>query len=131
MNKKDIIILVLFSMTFVGAKSQSIDIKLTDIIEGKWNIEYRGEIVTTNNPNANDNIDLTLEILKAEDGKIEFGFTEYTLNSDKSGKFIIKGTSLYLDNKKYHVAIHNKDKFNLIRKINSDCSLAYMIVRNN
>lgn len=131
MNRKNKIILALFLMTFLSVRSQSTDIKLIDIIEGTWNIEYRGTIVTTDNPDANDNINLTHEILKSKDGKIEFGTQEYKLNSNKSGKYLIKGTTLYLDNKKYHFAIHNKDKFNLIRKINSDCSLAYMIVRKN
>ncbi len=130
MEKKTVTLILLF-VTLINIKSQTTDIKLKDIIVGTWNIEYRGTTVTTDNPDANENIDLTSELLKKEDGKIEFVNQTYILNSDKSGKYLIKGTTIYLDDKKYHFAIHNKDKFNLVRKINADCFLTYMIERKN
>ena len=115
-------------LTTVNSFGQSGKTELKDIIEGIWNIEFRGTVVTFDNPDGGNNKNTSSEIIKKSDKTIEFRGGTYKLDSGKSGKYIIKG-SIYLDGKKYKVGVHNKDKFNLIRMISPDYMLTYMLTR--
>ncbi|MCU4158464.1 hypothetical protein J1N10_21015 [Carboxylicivirga sp. A043] len=112
----------------INTFGQSNKIELKDIIEGTWNIEFRGTVVTFDNPDGGNNKNTNSEIIQKTDKAIEFKNGAYKLDSGKSGKYIIKG-AIYLDGKKYRVGVHNKDKFNLIRMMSPDYMLTYMLTR--
>jgi hypothetical protein len=129
MKIKHLLIIGLLILPWQLTFGQSSKIELKDIIEGTWNIEHRGSVVTIENPDGGDNKNTDSEIIKNTNKTIEFNSGTFTIDSKTTGKYTIKGTSLYLSGKKYKFGVYGHDKFNLIRFISQDYLLTYMITR--
>ncbi len=111
--------------------AQSNNIELAEIIKGVWRIESQMPAVNLDKPEAGSDIDYSKELIHKNDSLIMFNKNSFEIDNNRKGKFEIKGHSLYLNGIKYKYYVHNKDKLNLVRIVNSDLMLAYVLIRKN
>ncbi|MDO1451439.1 hypothetical protein Q0590_34515 [Rhodocytophaga aerolata] len=116
---------VIFPMISLAQKKTT-----AEIITGKWKIKHNLPAIDNNAFDELDSLDRKTELIQEEDTQATFNNGQFVLGNDrKKGKYMFKGSRVYLDGVEYRTTYYSDDKFNLLRKASPNVLLSYTLER--
>ncbi|MDO1451299.1 hypothetical protein Q0590_33805 [Rhodocytophaga aerolata] len=101
-----------------------------EIITGKWKIKHNLPAIDNNAFDELDSLDRKAELMQEEDKQATFNNGQFILgNGRKKGKYMFKGSRIYLDDVEYRTTYYSDDKFILLRKASPNVVLSYTFER--